>query len=81
MSARRQFVKELTLAAANVSQTNKIVAAQRRRIARIKCKGGDTGYAENILEMILDVRDHHQGVHYQLLYALLTTTTRPAMPC
>ena len=52
MSARHHFVKELTLAAANVAWTNKIIAAQRRRVARVKCKGGDNGDAEDLLEMM-----------------------------
>ena len=79
MSARRHFVKELTVAAAHVARTNKVIAEQRRRIARIKCKGGNTDHAEDLLETMLDVRAHHQGVHYQLLHALLTATARPAM--
>jgi hypothetical protein len=79
MSARRHFMNELTLVAAHVAQTNKNIATQRRRIARIKCAGGNTRHAENLLETMLDVRAHHQGVHNHFLYALLTTTTRPAM--
>ena len=79
MSSRRHFVKELAVVAAKVTQTNKIIAAQRRRIARVKCKGGNTGDAEDFLETMLEVRAHHQGVHNQLLHALLTVTTRPAM--
>ena len=79
MSARNHFLRELTLAAAHVAQSNKIIAMQRRRIARIQCKGGNTGHAEDFLETMLQVRGHHQGVHNQLLHALLTTTARPAM--
>jgi hypothetical protein len=79
MSARSHFVKELTLAAAHVAQTNKNMATQRRRIARIKCAGGNTGQAEDLLEAMLDVHARHEGVHNQLLHALLTATTRPAM--
>jgi len=79
MSARGRFVKELALAAERVAQSDRIIAGQRRHIARIKCKGGSAGYAETILETMLDMRDHYQGLHYQLLHALLTTTTRPAM--
>jgi hypothetical protein len=79
MSARSHFVKELSLAAARVAQSDRIIAGQRRHIARLRCKGGNIGHAEDILETMLDVRDHYQDVHYQLLHALLTTTTRPAM--
>ena len=80
MSARSHFVKELTLAAARVAQSDKIIAGQRRHIARLKCKGGNIGFAKDILETMSEVHAHHQGVHNQLLRALLTTTTRPAMP-
>jgi hypothetical protein len=80
MSARSHFVKELVFAAARVAQSDRIIAEQRRHIARLKCKGGNIGCAENILETMLDVHDHYLGVHYQLLHALLTTSTRPAMP-
>jgi hypothetical protein len=80
MSARSHFVKELVFAAERVAQSDKIVAGQRRHVARLRCKGDHTGFAEDILETMLEVRAHHHGVHYQLLHALLTTTTRPAMP-
>ena len=79
MSSRSHFVKELTLAAAHAAQTNKNIVTQRKRIARIRCAGGNAGHAEDLLEAMLDVHAHHQGVHNQLLYALLTVTTRPAM--
>ncbi len=79
MSARSHFVKELTLAAARVAQSDKIIAGQRRHVARLKCKGGNIRFAEDFLETMLEVRVHHQGVHYQLLHALLTTTARPAI--
>ena len=79
MSAYHHFVKELAVAAANVAQTNKIIAEQRRRIARVRCRGGNTGDAEDVLETMLDVRAHHQDVHNQLLFAVLTATARPAM--
>jgi hypothetical protein len=80
MSARSDFMSELTLAAAKVVQSNKIIAEQRRRIARVKCKGDNTGDAEDFLETMLEVRAHHQDFHNYLLHALLTVTTRPAMP-
>jgi hypothetical protein len=79
VSARRHFVNELTLAAANVAYTNRVIAAQQKRIARIRCKGGNTGHAEDLLETMLDVSAHHQGIHDRLLYALLTATTHPVM--
>ena len=79
MSARSHFVKELALAAARVVQSDKIIAVQRRHIARLKCKGSNIRYAEDILETMLEVHAHHHGVHTQLLHALLTTTARPAM--
>lgn len=79
MSSRRHFVRELAVVAAKVAQSNKIIAAQRRRIARVKCKGGYTGDAEDFLETMLEARAHHQGVHNQLLHALPTVTIRPAM--
>ena len=79
MSARHHFVRELTLAAANVAWTNKIIAEQRRRVARVKCRGGDNGDAEDLLEMMLEVWTHHQGVHNLLLHAVLIAAARPAM--
>jgi hypothetical protein len=79
MFARRHFVNELALAAAHVAQTNKNIATQRKRIARIRCAGGNSAHAEDLLDAMLDVHAHYQGVHNQLLYALLTVTTRPAM--
>jgi hypothetical protein len=80
MSARSEFMNELTLAAAKVVQSSKIIAEQRRRIARVKCKGGNTEDAEDFLETMLEVRAHRQDVHDHMLHALLTVTTRPAMP-
>lgn len=79
MSARRRFVKELALAAARVAQTNKIIATQRRRIARLKCKGSETGHAEDLLETMIDLRTHLQDVQNRLLHALQTAAARPAM--
>lgn len=79
MFGRRQFVDELALIAAKVAQTNEIIAAQRRRIARAKCRSSNTTDAEDFLETMLEVRAHHQEVHNQLLHALLTATARPAM--
>ncbi len=79
MFARSHFVKELTLLAAHVARTNKAIAEQRKHIARLKCKGGNASHAEDLLETMLDLRAHHQGIHNQLLHALLTTTTRPAI--
>jgi hypothetical protein len=79
MSARRRFVKELALAAARVAQTNQIIATQRRRIARLKCKGCETGHAEDLLETMIDLRTHLQDVQNRLLHALLTAGARPAM--
>ena len=79
MSARRHFVKELTLAAAHIAQANRIITVQRRRIARIKYEGGETGHAEDFLDAMLEVRAHHQDIHNQLLHALLTAAARPAM--
>jgi len=72
MSARSHFVKELTLAAAHVAQTNKNMATQRRRIARIKCAGGNTGQAEDLLEAMLDVHARHEvfTINFSTRYSL-----------
>jgi hypothetical protein len=79
MFGRRQFVNELALVAAKVAQTNEIIAAQQRRIARAKCRSSKATDAEDFLETMLEVRAHHLGVHDQLLHALLTAIARPAM--
>lgn len=78
-SARHYVVKELLVGAADVAQTNRVIATKRRHIALIKCSGSNAGHAEDLLETMLDVRAHHQSIHNQHLHALLTATTRPAM--
>ena len=80
MSVRQHFMNELAFAAESVAHANKIIAEQRRRIARLKCKGGNADHAEDLLEIMLDRRIICQDFHDQLLHALLTTTTRPVMP-
>jgi hypothetical protein len=76
MSAYHHFVKNLP---SPLQTSHRSIAEQRRRIARVRCRGGNTGDAEEVLETMLDVQAHHQDVHNQLLFAVLTTTARPVM--